>query len=294
MNIENIEAFVYVIHYGSFNKAAKALFLSQPSVTARIQSLERELDCKLFDREGKKICLTEKGKQFLPYAQQILHFFQRGKLQLQQKKAVPHELRLGCTVSVSNYLIPELLPKLKEKYPEMNFKLTTASTDEILTKVLNKEIEIGFVRNVTHSSIDSIKFYEDPIRLFVYENHPFIGAKKLSIEMLANQKFVFFECGALDWMQIYRLFKCLGQPPKIEYHVDNLETAKKLVMKGSAICFLPELCVRQEVREKKLFPVDIPELTGVTLQTNIITLKGENTGVYKSFLELAEVWSFRD
>lgn len=75
MNIENIEAFVYVNHYGSFNKAAEVLFLSQPSVTARIQTLERELDCKLFDRLGKQIALTEKGKQFLPYAQQIMQTF---------------------------------------------------------------------------------------------------------------------------------------------------------------------------------------------------------------------------
>ncbi|HER2177994.1 TPA: LysR family transcriptional regulator, partial [Streptococcus pyogenes] len=78
MNIENIEAFVYINHYGSFNKAAEVLFLSQPSVTARIQSLERELGCKLFDRLGKQIVLTEEGRKFLPYAQQVLQVIQKG------------------------------------------------------------------------------------------------------------------------------------------------------------------------------------------------------------------------
>lgn len=66
MNIENIEAFVYVIHCGSFNKAAEALYLSQPSVTARIQSLERDLDCRLFNRHGKTVQITEEGKNFYP------------------------------------------------------------------------------------------------------------------------------------------------------------------------------------------------------------------------------------
>ncbi|WP_139129201.1 LysR family transcriptional regulator, partial [Paenibacillus nuruki] len=61
MNIENIEAFVYINHYGSFNKAAEVLFLSQPSVSARIQTLERELGCKLFERLGRQILLTEEG-----------------------------------------------------------------------------------------------------------------------------------------------------------------------------------------------------------------------------------------
>lgn len=78
MNIENMEAFVYVNHYGSFNKAAEALFLSQPSVTARIQTLERELECKLFDRQSKQTILTEDGRKFLPYAEQMLQVLQKG------------------------------------------------------------------------------------------------------------------------------------------------------------------------------------------------------------------------
>lgn len=64
MNIENIEAFIYVCQLGSFNKAAEALYLTQPSVTARIQSLEREINIKLFHRNGNKISLTEKGEYF--------------------------------------------------------------------------------------------------------------------------------------------------------------------------------------------------------------------------------------
>nr|WP_283657846.1 LysR family transcriptional regulator [Paenibacillus sp. RC343] len=88
MNIENMEAFVYVNHYGSFNKAADALFLSQPSVTARIQTLERELECKLFDRQSKQTILTEDGRKFLPYAEQMLQVLQKreAKASTAQKK----------------------------------------------------------------------------------------------------------------------------------------------------------------------------------------------------------------
>lgn len=65
MNIENIEAFIYVCQLGSFNKAAEALYLTQPSITARIQSLERDINLKLFHRNGNKISLTDKGEYFL-------------------------------------------------------------------------------------------------------------------------------------------------------------------------------------------------------------------------------------
>ena len=95
INIENIEAFVYVIHCGSFNKAADALYLSQPSVTARIKSLEQELDCKLFDRQGKQIQISDAGKQFLPYAQQLLLIYQKGKQHINQKKSLPTNCELA-------------------------------------------------------------------------------------------------------------------------------------------------------------------------------------------------------
>ncbi|NEW05078.1 LysR family transcriptional regulator [Paenibacillus sp. SYP-B3998] len=288
MNIENMEAFVYVIHFNSFNKAADALFLSQPSVTARIQSLERELNTLLFEREGRNFTLTEKGKQFLPYAQQILQTYKKGKQQLQNLSTAPNELRIGCTVSVSNYVIPEILPLIKKKYRHLQIKLNTAPTETILEKLLNKEVDVGFVRNVTHPHVDSTGYYEDPIRLFVHHRHPFTERANISIEEVSRESLVFFECGSLDWMKIHRLFATLDHPPQIEYQIDNLETAKKLVTKGMGISFLPELCVRKEVKEGLLVPIHIPALNGLSLRTNLISLKEADTNFSHIFLEAAK------
>ncbi|REK68344.1 MAG: LysR family transcriptional regulator [Cohnella sp.] len=286
MNIENLEAFVYVIHLGSFNRAAEALFLSQPSVTARIQSLERELDCRLFDRIGKQAVLTEEGKRFLPYAQQIIQTYQKGKQHVQQKRRLTGELRIGCTVSVSNYVIPELLPLLKKKYPRLRFKFVTGVTDELVGKVLNKEVDIGLVRNVTHPNLTSVKFFEDPIRLHVYADHPFIGNEALTIEAIGDQPLVFFECGALDWQRIHRIFETLRQPPNVEIQTDNSEMAKKLVMERAGICFLPSLCVRREVAEGKLFAIDFPETAGISMQTNIVAPQGEHEELVRELLQI--------
>lgn len=293
MNIENMEAFVYVIHFNSFNKAADALFLSQPSVTARIQSLERELDTKLFEREGKQFSLTEKGKQFLPYAQQILQLYKRSKQNLHEQKNDLRELRIGCTLSVSNYMLPTILPIFKLKYPDLQVRLVTASSEVIIEKLLNKEIDLGLVRNITHPHLDSIKFYEDPIRLFVYDKHPFIGMDSVTIEDVASQSLVFFECGSLDWMKIHRLFETLDQSPKIEFQIDNSETAKKLVLHGLGISFLPELSVRKEIHDQLLFPIDVPSIANLSLRTNLVSLKSENSVWYKIFLDISRGINFQ-
>ncbi|WP_028552909.1 LysR family transcriptional regulator [Paenibacillus sp. UNC451MF] len=287
MNIESIEAFVYVIHFNSFNKAADALFLSQPSISARIQTLERELDVKLFEREGRHFTLTEKGKQFLPYAQQILQSMKKGKQQLQQMKAALNEITIGCTVSVSNYIIPELVPVIQRKFPELQLKLITASSEAIMEKLMNKEIDLGLTRNMTHPHMDSVKFYEDPIRLFVHESHPFLEMDHVSIEDVGKQPLVFFECGSLDWMKLHRWFETLDHPPNIAFHMDNLETAKKLILKQVGVGFLPSLSVAEEVKARRLLPIDVPSLASLSLRTNLIARKGEGTDFYKPFLEIS-------
>ncbi len=286
MNVENIEAFVYINHYGSFNKAAEVLFLSQPSVTARIQSLERELGCKLFDRLGKQIVLTDEGRKFLPYAQQVLQVLQKGRQKIQQRRTTPEALRLGSTVSVSNYVIPDFLPRIKATYPEVNIKLTTATTDQLIAKLLGQEIDLAFVRKVMHPAIRTVAFYEDPIQLYVYKDHPFIERGHVSMEALREQQLVFFECGSLDWLRIHRAFDSLEHPPDITYHVDNSETAKKLVMQGAGIAFLPGLTVKKEVQRQELFPIQVHEVAGVSLQISVVTLKEEYSPFAEPFGEM--------
>ncbi|GGF81353.1 transcriptional regulator [Paenibacillus albidus] len=285
MNIENIEAFVYINHYGSFNKAADVLYISQPTVTARIQSLERELDSKLFDRLGRQIQMTDKGKQFLPYAEQILQVYQKGKLQLQSKGTIPNELRIGSTVSVSNYVLPHLLIHLKHKYPHVQFKLTTAPTDDLIEKLKSKDIDLAFIRKVVNPVFQSYPFWDDPISLYVYEGHPLAKTGQASIRDIRKEPLVFFECGSLDWMRLHRVFENLEQPPDIVYHVDNLETAKKLVIRKAGICFLPALSTQEEVESGKLIPVEVAETAGISLRTNLITLNGENAGFIDTLLE---------
>ncbi|MEK5397114.1 LysR family transcriptional regulator [Paenibacillus sp. VTT E-133280] len=286
MNIENIEAFVYINHYGSFNKAAEVLYISQPTVTARIQSLERELDCRVFDRLGKQISLTDKGKQFLPYAQQILQIYQNGKYQVQAKGHIPNELRIGSTVSVSNYLMPHLMLHLKRRYPHITIKLTTASTEVLIDKLKSKELDLAFIRKVVNPAIQAFPFCENPISLYVQEGHRLAKVQRASLEDIRQETLVFFECGSLDWMRLHRVFESMEQPPKIEYQVDNLETAKKLVLKKAGICFLPALSVQEEVAAGTLVRVDIAETEGISLRTSLISLNGENAEFIETLLEL--------
>ncbi|MBD2844267.1 LysR family transcriptional regulator [Paenibacillus sp. IB182496] len=290
MNIENIEAFVFVVHFGSFNKAAEALYLSQPSVTARIQSLERELDAKLFDRAGKQVRISEAGERFLPYARQILVTYESSKRHVNPKTPSPDELRIGCTLSVANYIVPDLLPHLTARFPNTRFRIVTATSDDIAARVADNEVDLGFTRSLTHPQLQSVKFYEDLIQLHVYPDHPLLNClEPPSVGRIAQEKLIFFECGALDWLRIHRLFEGLKQPPDICFHTDNSEMAKKLVMRRAGIAFLPALSARQEVKDGLLLAVPVPEAAGISLQTNLIYTHGVHAELVEAILAFGKV-----
>jgi len=288
MNIQNLEAFVFVNHFGSVNRAAKTLFLSQPSVSSRIQSLERELDVKLFERVGKRLILTDEGSEFLPFAESIIQSYKNGKRRLKEK-ALTDQLVIGCTGLVANYLIPHVLPKFKQQHPNIQIKLITDTTEEIENKVLNRQVDLGFVRSSSHISIHKTKVLESPIRLFVQPTHPFTQMENVNVEELAESPIVFYECGSLDWTMIKNLFKNLHHMPNIDYEVDSLEIAKGLILNHAGVGFLPEICVRKEVASGELVMIDLPVVSNVSLKAQMIYYRQEKPVYFDELFELSLV-----
>ena len=284
MNIENIEAFIYVCQLGSFNKAAEALYLTQPSVTARIQSLEREINIKLFHRNGNKISLTEKGEYFFPHAQKILQSYQEAKYGLQQI-AIPYDLVIGSALSISNNILPEILPDFKSEFKDVRIKIVTGHSQDILQKVINKEVDFGIVRTETHPQVESIRLYNDPIGLFVPRNHILLKEENVTIEHVSKQPLIFFDYGSMDWLMIHRLFSSNDVSPTISLEVDNMETAKNLVIQGMGISFLPEHCVKQELENGELIRVEMEPPVKINISIDFIYLKGRPKSVFIDFLK---------
>jgi len=284
MNIENIEAFIYVCQLGSFNKAAEALFLTQPSVTARIQSLEGEMNLKLFHRNGPKISLTEKGEYFFPHAQKILQSYEDAKYGL-QRVTIPFDLVLGSALSISNNVLPDILPAFKSKFKDVRIKIITGHSKDILHKVINKEVDFGIIRTENHPQVESTRLYNDPISLFVPQNHPFLNEERVTVEDVSKQSLIFFDDGSIDWLIIHRLFLSNGVNPNIYVEVDNMETAKNLVLQGLGISFLPEHCVKKELENEGLFRVEITPPLKTNISIDFICLKDKPQSVFMDFFK---------
>ncbi|WP_458413520.1 LysR family transcriptional regulator [Schinkia sp. CFF1] len=283
MNIDHIEAFVYVFLLGSINRASEALYLTQPSVSSRIQTLERELNTKLFNREGKQLTLSDKGKQFLPYAQKILQTYQEAKIHLQKNTIVHTELNVACAPSVAAHLVPAMLVQFREEFPDVSVKILTGHSNDVLEKVLNKEVEFGIARTVTHPNIEPVSFLADPIELFVNPGHSLIDKEIVTLQDVHSEPLIFFEHGSIDWLMIYGLFKSKHLNPNIILEVDSMETAKQMVLSGIGISFLPESCALEELKQQKLYKIKIADKPPLTRDIELIFLKGAERSPFLDF-----------
>lgn len=259
MNIDHLEAFMYVVHLKSIHKAANALFLSQPTVTARIKTLERELSTELFTREGRGLILTDQGRAFIPYAEQIIQTYKEGKKQMREQNE-QEEIVIGANVITSQYFIPFALPLWKKRNPDVRFKFVSGTNDMLLEKLLHKQVDIGFIRNLSHDDLQTCEALDNSVKLVVYPGHLLLQQQDITVSRLAEEPLVFFECGAFDWNRVHKLFEVEKVEPKIEFQVDHLEVAKSIIKSQCAIGFLPYLCVKKELENGELMEVDVSHL----------------------------------
>ncbi|EKN66441.1 LysR family transcriptional regulator [Neobacillus bataviensis LMG 21833] len=286
MNIQNLEAFVYVVQFGSFNKAAEALFLSQPSISARIRSLENELNTVLLNREGRKSFLTDAGKNFLPHAEKILNQYQEALYKINQQIYIPDQIRIACANSVSSYIIPEILPQLLERFPYLNVKITSSHSEEVIPKVLNNEVDFGIIREIIHPKINSITILDSHVGLYASPDHTiFNGNNPVSIEELANHKIIFYDHNSPDWLLISRLLEPINFHQKMIVFTDNMEAAKRLVKKNLGICFLPEHAVQEELANGTLAQVPLKMFAEVSTRITLIHLIEKEPSPIVNFIQ---------
>jgi len=261
VELGQLEAFVQVSAHRSFSKAAEVLYLTQPSVTARIQTLERELSEELFERTGRSVRLTDAGQTFLQYAERVLSAVQEGKDALEAlRNAEFGNLRIGSALTISTYVLPRILKAFRGHYPGVDVSIRTGRSDDVLELLLNDEVQVGLVRSLVHPEIETIHLYDDEVILVTDHNHPFSQTRTARIEEVSHQPLIFFDKGSSYYSLIHGIFRESSLVPIHAMQLDSMEATKKMVEEGLGIAILPRVSVERELKLGILVEV---EITGV-------------------------------
>ena len=228
MNLKQLEAFVHVAEGESFSKAAKELFLTQPTVSAHIAGLEKELNARLFVRNTKEVKLSEEGKLLYDSAKQIVALQKKiEKTFLENEKKEEHCITIAASTIPAQYLLPEILVKFNEKYPNEQFKVIETDSAKVVEEVLNHTVDIGFTGTVIDKKhCKYVPFYQDELIIIAPNN----GTRKEAEKQLKKSG---VEIGRLN----------------IVASMENQEAIKKSVSNGMGVSIISRLAAEEEIAE---------------------------------------------
>jgi DNA-binding transcriptional LysR family regulator len=248
MLLGQVEAFVEVAREGNLSRAAGTLFVTQPALTARVQSLEAELGQRLFVRSRQGMELTAAGRTFLPYAERALASLRSGSALVAAIGAgTAGELTIGAAPAVSTYVLPLLLDRFVREYPKVRLLVRTGHSEEIVDMVLRTEVQVGLVRELIDGRVLSRALYEDELVLVVNGGHSFAVRGTVALERLAGERLIFFDRTSSYYDLTNAMFREAGVTPRGAIELDNIDAAKKMVEQGLGVALLPNTAVTEEV-----------------------------------------------
>jgi len=258
MDFGQLEAFVQVSAHNSFSRAAEVLQLTQPSITARIQSLERDLGEELFERGGRGVRLTDSGLVFLPYAQRILQTLAEGRDTIDEVRNVQlGSLCLGSALTISTYVLPHILRTFRSRHSGVDVSIHTGRSEQVLAMLQADEVQVGLVRSLSHPDIETVHLYDDEIVLIVNREHPFAARGATMVEEVASEPIVLFDRGSSYFGLIHGFFRQAGVVPNVAMELDSLETTKRMVEEGLGIALVPLVTIERELKARMLVQVGI-------------------------------------
>lgn len=258
MNIENILSFVYVHRYGSFHKAAVALYVTQPSLSSRIRTLEKDLNTQLLLRDRTRLELTEEGKAFLPYAMQIINAYNQARMVLNRHRS---KLVIGANVSLSITLLPYVVQGFRQKYPDITIEICSGTPEVLEEMLLKKQCDLILTQDVEHEAFAREVVYLDPVELIVPPGHVFAGSRRVHFTEVALEPMIYNPRLPAYWERIQAHFKKQGVAPNFVLEVDSLEATKTMIMRGIGITYLPLLSIEEELLQETLVAVrPVPRL----------------------------------
>jgi DNA-binding transcriptional LysR family regulator len=291
IQLVQVEGFLEVARRGSVSRAAESLFITQPTLTARLHALERELGTSLFLRTPHGMRLTDAGRAWMPFAERALRALVDGRDALQQVlSASAGHLMIAAAPAVSTYVLPELLEQFVAVHPRVEVSVRTGHSEDVVDLVLRDEVQIGLGRSIRHPDLELRPFHTEELVLVCAPDHPFSKRQSVPMAEVARQKLIMFDRVSSYYEITQGAFLSAGVKLRGMMELDSIEAAKKMVERGLGVALLPSSAVVREVQAKSLRVVKMSDAP--PMHNTIVAYRrsdaGEPVGIVAAFLTLLE------
>ncbi len=290
LSIRNLKVFATVCQEKNMTKAAKQLDISQPAASLAVREMEEYTGTTLFERDGRGMRLTKAARHFYPMVQQLLKLY--GEMENEMMKwSSTSSVHIGSSISIGACILPSVIRKYNQNYPEIEVKVSINSSDIIEQAILNGDLDIALIEGSIHSDkIVSECFLKDELVAICGMFHPLAGKKQVPIDRLQNEKFLFREKNSGTRELIETVFSQKDFFFEPMWESTSTTALINAVAQGIGISILPKKMLQDQLDNHKVYSFSIE---GIDLSRNYYVIyqkKRLMTVPVEKFLLMVQHW----
>jgi len=249
-----IRAFASLARTGSFTLAAKELHLTQSAISHSMKALEREVGCRVLDKLGKKVVLTEAGEALLVHVERILGEMALARAELDQLgKWGQSRLRLGASSTACQHILPTVLREFRESFPQCVISIEPGDTPEMIAALRDRRIDLAV--NLEPKRDEPLSFrplFTDELSFLLSPLHPWARAGKVERSQIAKQHYILYGKRSYTAGMIDEYFREEDIVLYSSIDLGSMEAIKELVKLGLGVSILATWTCRKEIEERSL------------------------------------------
>lgn len=261
MTLRHLKIFIEVYETGSTTAAAERLCIVQPSVSHAISEMEKYYGIKLFDRIAKRLYITEAGKRLFHYATHIVGSFEEMEREMRNFDA-SGVIRVGASITIGNYLLPNYIKEFKESHPNMEVKVIIDNSETIKQYVIENKIDLGLIEGMVHNPfIIKNEFRDDELIMICANSHPFADRMDIEIDQIQQEKFIMRENGSAVREIFDSIMTLQGIQIDPIWESTSTQAIVRAVGANLGVSVLPYLLVKDSLDRKEIKQFRIKDVT---------------------------------
>ncbi len=256
MEFHRIKYFLEVAQTGNFSKAAVRSHVSQPSLSQQIIKLEEELGGELFLRARSGVSLSELGKEFLPHAKAIMAEVESAREFVDRSgKDIQGPIRIGAIPTIAPYLLPDILQRILDRFPAVQFELVEDTTDSLIERLRTGVVDFALMSPPTKIDTDAERqlVCRDELLLTLPQTHPLCNAQAIGLDQLKNERLVLLQEAHCLSRQSEGYCKASGLKADVTIRSSQIDTLLGMVELGLGFTFTPRIALEYHRHRKVVY-----------------------------------------
>lgn len=258
LTLRQLRTFSVIARHLNFTAAARELHVTQPAISMQVKELEELVGLPLYERVGRRLQLTEAGRELAICAAGVGDLLQQTHERLQAMKGLTAGvLKLGA-ISTAKYFTPSLLAAFKRRHPQITIRFTIGNREDVLRQLVENECDLA-ITGRPPKDMDAVGqvFAPHPLVIVAAPDHPLAGKRRVDFARLADESFLTREQGSGTRVAMEEFFRAQGQRSPDSVEMSSNETIKRAVMAGMGVAFISAHTVGLELASGRLVKLDI-------------------------------------